>query len=143
MSTTEVFSQVQYAQLVGETECHIHRHPREQADFVDRVDLMAAEPVRDIAGVTTYDIARTDELLLVDTSTGSVTVVLPPAGRGREFKAAKVSAANNIVLQPSGGEHINGSTVGLEVADNWGVVWVKAVAGGYVVISATCAYTVL
>ena len=137
------FTDQEVSQLRGQTECFIHRHPREQADFVDRVDLMAAEPVRNIVGVTTYDIARTDELLLVDTSTGSVTVVLPPAGRGREFKAAKVSAANNIVLQPSGGEHINGSTVGLEVAGNWGVVWVKAVAGGYVVISATCAYTVL
>lgn len=132
MGIPEGFSPIQYAQLVGETECFIHRHPREPSDFIDRVDLMAAEPVRDVVGVTTYDITRADELLLVDTSASSVTIQTPAASRGREFQIVKMTPQNALIVLPAAGETILGSTSGAIIYGQFTSLHLKAISGGYI-----------
>ncbi len=52
-----------------------------------------------------------DDLLLVDTSAGSVTLTLPAAStvRGQWFEVKKLTAANTLTLDPAGSETIDGA----------------------------------
>ena len=80
--------------------------------------LLGRTPVwgddRTVTAATT--ITDSDELVLVDTTSGSVTVTLPTAlGRkGRRFTVKKLIAANTLTLAGAGSDTIDGAaTVGL------------------------------
>ena len=80
--------------------------------------LLGRTPVwgddRTVTAATT--VVDSDELILVDTTSGSVTVTLPPAlGRkGRRFTAKKLIAANTMTLAGAGSDTIDGAgTVGI------------------------------
>lgn len=65
---------------------------------------------------TATTVVDSDDLILVDTTSGSVTVTLPSAvgRRGRKFACKKLIAANTMTLAGAGSETIDGAaTVGI------------------------------
>jgi hypothetical protein len=77
----------------------------------------------------TTTITDSDDLLLVDTTSGAVTVNLPVAGTvlGRRFTVKKTNAgANNVTLDGSGSETIDGAAT-LAWNTQWQAYTVQAV----------------
>lgn len=61
---------------------------------------------------TATTVLDSDETMLVDTTSGAVTVTLPTAStvRGREFTVVKTNAgANNVTIAAAGSDTINGA----------------------------------
>jgi len=57
-------------------------------------------------------LTENDDVVLVDTSGGSVTVALPPAAKvpGVEWRVKKMTAANTVTIDPDGTETIDGAS---------------------------------
>ena len=125
------FTAEQIAQLIGFGECFVHIHPKEVLGFQDRLDLENATPITNVT-TTTYSPTDKDEILLVDTSAGNVTITLPPANKGREFQVIKVAGGNMVTVVPSPGESILGSTAGVVFSNIGTSIRLKSVLGtGY------------
>lgn|SRR5574337_509646 len=122
----------QFAQLVGNGECHIHSHPKEQLDFSDRLELMVAEPDRGISSNTT--LTKADELVKVDTTTANVTITLPPADKGREFQIVKIATPNVAYVVPTAPDTVLGSATGVVIYNQFTSIHLKAVSGGYILV---------
>lgn len=135
------FTDQEVSQLRGQTECFIHRHPREDLGFQDQLSLMKASSPSTVTG--SYELGRTDYLVLCDTTSADVVVQLPEARDGREFVFVKTNAANLVRLVPAASQSINASAVGATFAAAWGCVTVKAVDQRFVVISNTAPVTFL
>ena len=115
-------------QLVGNGYCYIHTHPKQPLDFSDRLQLMAAEPSTPVSG--DYELARGDELILVDTSFGSATITLPPASRGREFQITKMTPQNAVWIVPAASETVLGSEAGVVLYNQYSSLHLKALYDG-------------
>lgn len=120
------FTPQQVAQLIGQGECFIHTHPKETLGFEDRLALMSAEPVS-IIDVSEYTLQPRDELLLVDTSAGNVTITLPLAARGREFQIVKTKPKNILVVAPTAPNTVFGTSTRVAVYNQWTSLHFKAV----------------
>jgi hypothetical protein len=125
----EQLTNEQVAQLVGGGECFIHIHPKEPLDFTDSLALMAAEPITHVTGVSTYTPTKFEEMLAVDTSVNSVTITLPTAFNGREFYVIKMTPQNRVLVVPTPTDHILGSTLGVEIFNQFTALHFKAIAG--------------
>lgn len=132
ISSPHEFSDEQFSQLVGGGECHIHTHPKEQLDFSDRLELMLAEPFHEVS--SNYTMTKGDELLMVDTTAGDVTITLPLAANGREFQVVKKVNANALFIVPTPTNNIIGSTDGVVVYNRFTSLHIKAIPGGYILI---------
>jgi hypothetical protein len=66
---------------------------------------------RDRRVTATEAVQPSDDILLVDTTSGNVTLTLPLAAtvRGQWYEVKKLVAANTVTLDPAGGETIEGA----------------------------------
>lgn len=135
------FTDQEVSQLRGQTECFIHRHPREDLGFQDQLSLMKASSPSTVTG--SYELGRTDYLVLCDTTSADVIVHLPEAKDGREFVFVKTNGANLVRLVPTALQAINTSAVGATFTTAWGCVTVKAIEQRFVVVSNTAPVTFL
>ena len=135
------FTDQEVSQLRGQTECFIHRHPREEPDFQDQLGLMKASTPNTVVG--SHELGRADYLVLCDTTSADVVVQLPEARDGREFVFVKTNAANLVRLVPAVSQSINASVVGATFAAAWGCVTLKAIDQRFVVVGATAPVTFL
>ena len=127
----EGLSNEQAAQLIGGGECYIHTHPKEQLNFSDRLELMAAQPINTITG--DYTLSRADELVLVDTSAATVTITVPLAENGREFQIVKYADQNALNIDATAPDKILASDRVI-VYNRFTSLHLKAVPGGYIFI---------
>lgn len=64
------------------------------------------------SGDSPYTLSANDDVLLCDTSSGSITINLPAAAVARKavLTFVKTSASNTLTLDPNASENINGAT---------------------------------
>lgn len=115
-------------QLAGNGYCYIHTHPREPLNFSDRLQLMFVEPTEPVTG--DYELTRADELVLVDTSLQSVTITLPLAARGREYRITKMFPQNAIRIVPTAPDRVLGSSTGVVLYNQYSSLHLKALYDG-------------
>lgn len=116
-------------QLVNGGICNLHEHDVNLRDHQHLETLQSIETVRVVS--SNYTVSYTDDIVLVDSSQGNVTVTLPPARGGRKFCIIKKSAANSVIVTFSGGETLLGitSVVITSLAD---LRWFKGFLEGYI-----------
>lgn len=120
------------AQLARGGVCYVHEHPREEVTFTNRLELMRATPVVEVS--SDYTPARTDEVVIVDTTLGDVTLTLPAASRGREFRVVNKVAGNTLTVLSSGSDVIYGPPGSPLTYNIYVSLHFKAIAGGYVTL---------
>lgn len=119
------------SQLTQGAVCYIHTHPKDILGFEEKLELMYATPIS--VPSANYTVGRNDELILVDTSSASVTVTLPPAIDGREFSITKVSPSNTLFVVPPPPSTIIGAE-GVQFTGNFTSLRIKAVNQNYILI---------
>ena len=83
---------------------------------------------------TPYAVSRGDNIVLVDTTSASVTVTIPTSKNdGWECEVVKTSAANRVIILPSGTDTLVGET-SVEVYDQWTALRFRAVPNGFVIV---------
>jgi hypothetical protein len=117
--------------LVGGGLCFSHSHVESVPITHDTVvNYQRLKVQRSASSVTSLTV--NDDLLLVDTAGGSVSVTLPVSGAsGKEFIVFKTNAANTLTILRSGSDLINGAA-SLPLTTSYSSLWLKAVAGGWV-----------
>jgi hypothetical protein len=122
------------AALVSGGDCFSHWHSTDRV--VDHGTLQQLQQlVRETTVDTSpYTITPGDDMLLVDTTTGSVTANLPLAKNGRELYFVKLVAGNTMTIQPAGTDTINGAA-SLAITIRWTAIHLKAIAGGWIILS--------
>lgn len=87
-------------------------------DLVARVQRKA---IRTISAA--YTATGGDDVILVNTTGGSVTVTLPPAGThyGHTYYVKKLVAANTVTIDGNASETIDGATT-VALTTQWGTV---------------------
>ena len=115
----------QVVELTTGGTCYIHMHEKPLLDADDRAQLAYVEAVTEVSGPA-YQATWEDEFLAVDTSSGSVTVTLPPATRGREFQITKMTLANAVWIVPTAPDVILGSSIGAVLYNQYSSLRLKA-----------------
>ena len=123
---------VQEQQLVGGNDTLLHFHLADRIPTHDTVRV--AQGVMQQRTVTSSTTATdNDDVILVDSTAGSVTVNLPPSRRGKELILKKIVAANSMILDGNGAETIDGVAT-ITVNTQWAVRRIKAYAGNWIII---------
>lgn len=123
----------QLAELTTGGLCYLHSHERHVPDAIDREQLAAAEATSVITGPT-YSATWRDELLLADTSANNVTITLPLAQNGREYEVVKMQPQNILYILPTAPDTVLGSTLGVQVFNQFTAIRFKSVPGGYIAV---------
>lgn len=80
--------------------------------------------------MTPYAVVSADDILLCNTSGGAITVTLPLAARGRRLTILRTTGANNVTVNPSGSDTINGDA-SATVSSSYAPLRLKATSGGW------------
>ena len=112
-------------------------------EFVRHVETLFAQIIVDTTrgayGVSAdKTLGVDDDLVLVDTSGGDVTITLPEISDGmvrlkREYEVVKVDAANNLYIDPTGSDTICGESSSV-VSIQWTALRFRATHGNWVAI---------
>ena len=113
--------------LTGGGQCDLHWH-----ELPNQHDVL--EVFEGLYKVSTIDTSSTvaplDDIVLVDTTAGNITVTLPPSKGMREFRIIKAAAGNQLTVQFSGAENCFGTT-SYDVVTLGDVLHFKAYNGGW------------
>jgi hypothetical protein len=93
--------------LSGGGDCQAHWH---SADRVPTQDFLHGLQVtgRVVTVGSSVSLRGAEDLVLVDTTAGDITLTLPRARNGREVTVLKTSALNKLTIQGTDGQLING-----------------------------------
>lgn len=104
----------------------------EEISLNDHRHLEALQNVENVRTVTSnYAVRYADDIVIVDTTSGNVTVTLPRSRGGKKFCIVKASASNTVTILFSNSETmlgINSVTI-TSLADKR---WFKGVKQGYI-----------
>jgi hypothetical protein len=101
-----------------------------------RIDVDTTGPAYPVtAGAT---LVASDEVVLVDTTGGNITMVLPGISDSmvrtkREFEVVKIAAANTMTLDCTGADTIVGEPDAV-VTEQWTALRVRATTGNWVLV---------
>jgi len=122
----------QESELTSLGDCQLHWHSSDRArSHTDVLALQAATPFLTVTA--NYTVTDAYDYVLVDTTSGNLTVTLPPAKGAREVEIAKKVAANTLVIIPSGSDTVVGDT-SVVVTERWTSLRFKAYVGGWALI---------
>lgn len=116
-------------QLVSKGPCNLHTHEVNLNEHKHVVSLQALEVVVTVTANHVADYR--EDIILVDTSAGNVTITLPPSRGGKKFYILKTKAANAVTVQFTGGETLLGAASYSLSAQAEGR-WFKGVYEGYI-----------
>lgn len=101
------FTEDQIQELTGGGECHQHYHSfNPNHTYVSR--LQDTYKVRTVSTDTTLD--ASDDIVVVDTTSGNVTVTLPRSRGLREYTIVKGKSSNTAIIHFSNSENCFGVT---------------------------------
>lgn len=118
----------EYEQLTQRGPCETHTHEIDLAEHRNLETLQSIEAVKNVTA--NYTVTFLDDIIVVDSTTGNVTITLPKSRGGRKFCVIKAVAANTVIVNFSGETMLGLSSVSL--TDQAARLWFKAVAGGYI-----------
>lgn len=108
--------------------CRLHVHDDER--LLNARDLHQLNAIERVVTVTTSYTAQVhDDIILVNTTSGGVTVTLNSSLLGAKYVIIRVSGSNNVIVQPSSGT-INGSA-SETISSSYTPKRVKCIAGNY------------
>ena len=110
----------QVSQLVNQSECYIHRHPREILDQTSAAQLEDATRVKVVT--LPYQLTAADEQISVS-ETGTVT--LAPAARGKEYHVTLTASGKTLTIVPTAPDTVLGTT-DIVVTIQWTSLHLKA-----------------
>ena len=113
--------------LLGGGDCTLHSHSFDRDISHDQVlQFQASENVRVVTttGVVTYN----DDILVVNTTSGAVTLTLPKVRGGKTYSIVRTAGANAITIVPTAGDTIN-LTSSVSISSNFVPMRLKAVKG--------------
>lgn len=94
-------------ELTGGGKCHKHYHET----ILTHDDLEKIQTLDKIVNITAnYAALYEDDIIVADSTAGSVTVTLPLAKGQRQYIVSKAVATNNVVVNFSGGQNCFGQT---------------------------------
>lgn len=118
-------------QLFGQAENFLHYHPPIPLSQSDNAELQGAQTQNPVT--SDYTVTARDDIILVDTTTGVVTITLPTAAQGREFEVVKTTIPNRIDVVPSGTDTILWTT-GVSIFNRGTAIRFKATTGNWIAI---------
>ena len=113
--------------LTQGADCNLHYHSTDRDISHDQVlQFQASENMRTVtaSGAITYN----DDILLVNTTSGAVTLALPIARGGKSYSVVRIAGANAVTLTPAAGNTIN-LTSSVSISTNFAPVRIKALKG--------------
>lgn len=93
-------------QLTKSSECFIHHHPRHIVDADDVFNAEAARPIQYIDA--NYMLKPNDEIILVDTSLGNITITLPHSSFRKEYQVVKTASPFTLIIVPTAPDTVLG-----------------------------------
>lgn len=99
----------------------------DESRVLDLIRRLQRVQSRIVSSATT--LTAGDDLVLVDTSGGSVTITLPPAQQhpNKKFEVKKTSASNTLTVQRSGSDLIDGASTKAWTTNNQVYGFVSAI----------------
>jgi hypothetical protein len=82
------------------------------------------------AVVSHYTVRSDDDYVLVDTTSGAVTITLPSTISRRKLTIIRTAGANNVTISPSGTDTIDGAA-SKTISVSYTPVRLKGFSGGY------------
>ena len=111
----------QFAQLTDQSECYIHKHPREILDQTSLAQLEDAARVKAVTSAT-YQLTAADEQISI---AQTCTVTLPPAARGKEYHITLTVSGATLTIVPTSPDTVLGTT-DIVVTVQWTSLHLKA-----------------
>lgn len=119
--------EAQWGELVGGGDTLQHYH---LADRATNAGLQSALRIRTAA--ITGTVLAEDDVVIADTSSGAITLTLPPARNGKEYELV-LSGTNTLTITPAAGDTFMGD-VNAVVSVNKTALHIKATTQNWIVI---------
>lgn len=121
---------VQHVLLTEGGACDLHFHPNDRVVQHEQLDqIQALKTIRSISA--NYVATAKDDILVIDTTSGNVSVTLPLAKGFKEFTIVKSVGVNVLTILFSGGQLMfSQSSIVLTTLSD--VRTLKAISGGYI-----------
>ena len=122
-----MLTDAQEFELSAGGDCQLHYHSSDRDITREQVvQFQASENMRTVtaSGAITYN----DDILLVNTTSGAVTLTLPIARGGKSYSVVRIAGANAVTLTPAAGNTIN-LTSSVSISTNFAPVRIKALKG--------------
>lgn len=118
----------QEQQLAGGGVCRIHTHEDER--LLNHRDLEQLNAVKRPTSVSAdYAAVYQDDIILVDTSAGAVSITLPGPRGGNEHVIIRVAGANSVTITPESG--LVDGAASASVSASYTPKRLKSIAGDY------------
>ena len=113
--------------LLGGNDCPLHYHASDRDITHDQVlQFQDSESVRTVT--TTGNVTYNDDILLVNTTSGAVSLTLPIARGGKTYSVVRTAGANAVTLLPASGNTIN-AAASVVISASFTPVRIKALKG--------------
>ena len=113
--------------LLGGNDCPLHYHASDRDITHDQVlQFQDSESVRTVT--TTGNVTYNDDILLVNTTSGAVSLTLPIARGGKTYSVVRTAGANTVTLLPASGNTIN-AAASVVISASFTPVRIKALKG--------------
>ena len=113
--------------LLGGNDCPLHYHTADRDITHDQVlQFQDSESVRTVTA--TGNVTYNDDILLVNTTSGAVSLTLPIARGGKTYSVVRTAGANTVTLLPVSGNTIN-AAASVVIAASFTPVRIKALKG--------------
>jgi hypothetical protein len=122
-------SEYEIRELTGRGPCHLHTH---EVNINEHKHLDALQALEVVVRVSAdYMVSYREDIIMVDTSGGNVTVTLPKSRGGKKFYIIKISALNVLTVRFSGNETILGD-LSVPMNSLGEGIWFKGIPQGYI-----------
>lgn len=123
----------QESSLTSGGDCFEHWHSQDRV--LSHNSLLQLQQLQNVATVSTNTtLSDINDIVLVDTTGGNVTVNLPPARNGRVYTVVKLSTTNLLTVAASGTDTID-SAASISTTTGWVSRTFKAVTGGWIIVA--------
>lgn len=122
-----MLTDAQEFELSAGGDCQLHYHSSDRDITREQVvQFQASENMRIVtaSGAITYN----DDILLVNTTSGAVSLSLPLARGGKTYSIVRIAGANAVTVTPAGGNTIN-YAASLSISTSFAPARIKALKG--------------
>lgn len=122
-----MLTDAQEFELSAGGDCQLHYHSSDRDITREQVvQFQASENMRIVTA--SEAITYNDDILLVNTTSGAVSLSLPLARGGKTYSIVRIAGANAVTVTPAGGNTIN-YAASLSISTSFAPARIKALKG--------------
>jgi hypothetical protein len=112
----------------------VNDYDRQEDKFPSRDSRVWQDSLEKVITVTaSYTVSAEDDYILVNTTTGVITITLPNSITKKKIVIIRIAGSNNVTISPVGTDTVDG-TSSKTISSSYSPIRLKGILGGFISI---------